>query len=193
MAALAKTRMSILPILKFPDPRLNEVSKPVEDFGEELKALASDMAETMIAAPGVGLAAPQVGKLLRLIVIDQSDPADENRTPSPLALVNPEIVHAEGKQVYKEGCLSVEDLQSEVTRHMTVEVEAEDLDGNLFTVTAEGHKAVVLQHEIDHLDGVLFIERISPLKRSMYVKSLRKRRNKDDKDGKAGKGGRNAR
>ncbi|MDR3154689.1 MAG: peptide deformylase [Deltaproteobacteria bacterium] len=185
--------MSILPILKFPDPRLNEVSKPVEDFGEELKALASDMAETMIAAPGVGLAAPQVGKLLRLIVIDQSDPADENRTPSPLALVNPEIVHAEGKQVYKEGCLSVEDLQSEVTRHMTVEVEAEDLDGNLFTVTAEGHKAVVLQHEIDHLDGVLFIERISPLKRSMYVKSLRKRRNKDDKDGKAGKGGRNAR
>ncbi|MDR1039611.1 MAG: peptide deformylase [Deltaproteobacteria bacterium] len=171
--------MSLLTILKYPDPRLNETSRDVEEFGEELKSLAADMAETMIAAPGVGLAAPQVGRLLRLIVVDRSDPEEEGREPKPLFLVNPEIVRADGTQVFKEGCLSVDDLQSEVTRYQEVEVEAQDLDGNVFEVEAEGRMAVILQHEIDHLDGVLFLDRISPLKRSMYAKGIRKRRNKD--------------
>jgi peptide deformylase len=175
--------MSILPILKYPDPRLNKESSPVEDFGEELKALAADMAETMAAAPGAGLAAPQVGRLLRMIVVDRSDPEEEERSPSPLVLVNPVIVRADGTQIFKEGCLSVDDLTCEVTRYMEVEVEARDIEGNPFAIEAEGRLAVVLQHEIDHLDGVLFLEHISPLKRSMYVKSLRKRRAKGkDKD-----------
>ncbi|MDR1314895.1 MAG: peptide deformylase [Deltaproteobacteria bacterium] len=173
--------MSVLKILKYPDPRLNEESLDVEEFGEDLKALAADMAETMISAPGVGLAAPQGGKLLRLIVVDRSDLEDEDREPEPMVLVNPEIVRAEGSQIFKEGCLSVDDFQSEVTRYMEIEVEAQDLDGNLFTVEAEGRMAVILQHEIDHLDGVLFLEHVSPLKRSMYTTSLLKRRNKDAK------------
>ncbi|MDR1081298.1 MAG: peptide deformylase [Deltaproteobacteria bacterium] len=171
--------MSLLTILKYPDPRLAEESLDVEEFGDELKALASDMCETMISAPGVGLAAPQVGRLLRVIVVDRSDPEDEVRRPEPLVLVNPEIVHADGSQVFREGCLSVEDFQSDVTRYLEVEVEAQDLDGNFFTVEAEGRMAVILQHEIDHLDGVLFLDHVSPLKRSMYTKSLLKRRSKD--------------
>jgi peptide deformylase len=171
--------MSILTILKYPDPRLTEESSDVEEFGDELKALAGDMCETMISAPGVGLAAPQVGRLLRMIVIDRSDPEDEVRRPEPLVLVNPEIVRADGSQVFREGCLSVEDFQSEVTRYQEVEVEAQDLDGNLFTVEAEGRMAVILQHEIDHLDGILFLDHVSPLKRSMYTKSLLKRRDRN--------------
>jgi peptide deformylase len=171
--------MSILPILKFPDPRLNEQSLTVEEFGDELRSLARDMTETMIAAPGVGLAAPQVGRLLRVIIVDLSDPEQEIREPKPMVLVNPEIVRSEGSQVSQEGCLSVDDFQCEVTRSWEVEVEAQDLDGEFFTVEAEGRHAVILQHEIDHLDGVLFLQHVSPIKRSMYVKSLHKRRNKD--------------
>ncbi|MDR1035757.1 MAG: peptide deformylase [Deltaproteobacteria bacterium] len=172
--------MPILRILKFPDPRLNEESVLIEEFGEELKTLASDMIETMVAAPGVGLAAPQVGKLLRMIVIERAVPSEEDPQPpsDPMALVNPEIMSAEGSQVFNEGCLSVEDFQSEVTRYMKVEVEAQDLDGNFFTMEAEGRMAVILQHEIDHLDGVLFLNHVNPLKRSMYTKSLLKRRKK---------------
>lgn len=151
------------------------------EFGPDLKEFAKDMLDTLIAAPGAGLAAPQVARNIRLIVIDDSE-IDEPHYVRTLTLVNPEITAAEGKQVYKEGCLSVTDLEANVNRSERVEVSFLDLDGNPRTLSAEGRKAVILQHEIDHLDGILFIDHLSPLKREMYVKSLRKKKKDKDKE-----------
>ncbi|MDR2339270.1 MAG: peptide deformylase [Deltaproteobacteria bacterium] len=168
--------MSIMPILKYPDPLLRKISEPVTEFDEGLAMLAADMKETMLAAPGAGLAAPQVGVLKRLILIDDRDDPEEDYGSKVLALVNPEITHYEGAQCDKEGCLSVVDLSADVNRHDLVVVAYHDLEGNPRTIKARGHKSVILQHETDHLDGVLFLDHLTPLRREIYVKSLRKKR-----------------
>lgn len=165
--------MAILPILKYPDPILKENSKNVDKFDDELKTLAADMAETMLAAPGAGLAAPQVGQLIRMIVIAGAE-NDEDFDERVITLVNPQIVWSDGEQFYDEGCLSVVEYNEKVTRAKEVEVQAQDLDGKPLTIKAEGRRAVILQHEIDHLDGILFIDRISKLKRDIYKRKLKK-------------------
>jgi peptide deformylase len=165
--------MSILPILKYPDSRLRQLSQPIVAFDDDLATLAEDMRQTMLHAPGSGLAAPQVDRLVRLIVIDDT-PEGEDYGQKVLTLVNPRIVIAEGQQIYKEGCLSVLELQSDVRRAAQVTVEAQDIHGSQFVVRAQGRQAVILQHEIDHLDGILFLDHISLLKREMYRKKLRK-------------------
>jgi len=165
--------MAVLPILKYPEPMLREKSEPVESYDDELKQLAADMAETMLAAPGAGLAAPQVGRLRRLVVIAGAE-NDENFDDRVITLVNPVITWSEGEQLYDEGCLSVVDFNEKVVRAAEVEVAAQDLDGNPFTIKADGRRAVILQHELDHLDGVLFIDHISQLKRDIYKRKLKK-------------------
>lgn len=165
--------MAILPILKYPDPVLREKSEQVENFDDGLKQLAADMAETMLAAPGAGLAAPQVGCLTRLVVIAGAE-NDENFDERVITLVNPRIIWSDGEQVYDEGCLSVVDFNEKVVRAAEVEVEAQDLDGRSFVIKADGRRAVIMQHELDHLDGVLFIDHISRLKRDIYKRKLKK-------------------
>jgi peptide deformylase len=152
---------------------LREKSRPVEIFDDELRVLAADMTETMLAAPGAGLAAPQVGRLIRLIVVSWAE-NDADYDDSARVLVNPRITWSGGEQVFDEGCLSVVDLHEKVIRAMEVEVEAQDLDGGFVGIKAEGRRAVVLQHEIDHLDGVLFIDHLSSLKRDIYRRRLKK-------------------
>jgi len=172
--------MAVLPILKYPEPLLKEKSRPVEHFDDDLKKLAADMAETMLEAPGAGLAAPQVGRLVRMIVIAGAE-NDEDFDERVITLVNPRIVRAEGKQVYNEGCLSVLDFNENVVRAAEVLVEAQDLEGNPLKIQADGRRAVILQHEIDHLDGILFIDHLSSLKRDIYKRKLKKQM-KDETD-----------
>jgi peptide deformylase len=167
--------MAVMPILKYPDPRLREKSRAVTVFDEDLKALAADLGETMLAAPGAGLAAPQVGELCRMIVIAGAENG-EDFDDRVIVLVNPEIVSAEGEQVYNEGCLSVEDFNEPVVRAGEVAVRARDVEGRPFELQAEGRRAVILQHEIDHLDGILVIDHLSRLKRDIYQRKLRKSR-----------------
>ncbi|MGB7479945.1 MAG: peptide deformylase [Burkholderiaceae bacterium] len=162
--------MSLLTILRYPDPRLHKVAKPVRVFDARLKQLAADMAETMYEAPGVGLAASQVDVHEQLIVIDISDTRDELRV-----FVNPEIVWAsEEKQVYDEGCLSVPGIYDGVERHARVKVRALDVDGQPFELEADGLLAVCIQHEMDHLKGKVFVEYLSPLKRNRIKTRLLK-------------------
>jgi peptide deformylase len=163
--------MALRPIVKFPVASLKEVARPVTDFGPELEALVADMAETMYAAPGVGLAAPQIGVSLQLCVIDVS-PKDQPR--NLIVLANPEIIKGEGAQVDEEGCLSVREYFADVKRFERVWVKAQDLHGNPMEFMAEGFYARVIQHELDHLRGTLFIDRLSSLKRSLYKKKLKK-------------------
>ncbi|MES2106190.1 MAG: peptide deformylase [Pseudomonadota bacterium] len=154
--------MSILNILRYPDPRLHKVAKPVTVFDARLKKLAADMAETMYEAPGVGLAASQVDVHEQLIVIDTSDTNSELQV-----FINPEIVWAsEETKVYDEGCLSVPGIYDGVERPAEVKVKALDLDGKAFEVHADGLLAVCIQHEMDHLKGKVFVEYLSPLKRN---------------------------
>ncbi|MFH2125081.1 MAG: peptide deformylase [Pseudomonadota bacterium] len=159
--------MAVLPIKTFPDPVLNRVCRQVNEVDDDLKQLSQDMLDTMYAAPGVGLAAPQVGRDLRLVVIDCT-PRDQE--PQPLVLFNPRIVEMEGQVIFEEGCLSVPDFTSDVTRAERVVVKAMDLEGRPITVEGNGLMAICLQHELDHLEGRLFLDRISPLKRSLYKK-----------------------
>jgi len=162
-------------ILKFPDPRLRKVSEPVGEITDAIRALAAEMLEIMYDEPGIGLAAPQVNEPIRLVVMDvdwNNDEAGGGRNPT--VLVNPEILQKEGETTWTEGCLSVPDFQAEVSRAAKVKVRALDLDGNEQHYEAEGLRAVCFQHEIDHLNGVLFIDHISRLKRSMYTKRRRK-------------------
>lgn len=159
--------MAVLPIRTYPDPMLKRPCRQVREVTPELRQLAADMTETMYQAPGVGLAAPQVGHDLRLVVIDCS-PGQEGC--DPLALINPRIVRAEGAMVFEEGCLSVPEFTCEVNRYERVVVEATDLEGRPVTLEGEGLLAVCLQHELDHLEGRLFLDRISPLKRALYKK-----------------------
>jgi peptide deformylase len=163
--------MSVLSILEFPDPRLRTRAAPVSVFDAKLKQFVADMFETMYAANGVGLAATQVNVHQRVLGTDMS----EGRT-EPLALINAQILEKEGSQVYQEGCLSFPGLYADVTRALKVKVKAHDVDGNEIVVDAEGPLAVCIQHEIDHLDGKVFVDYLSPLKRGMLLKRLEKAR-----------------
>jgi len=179
--------MSRLKILTYPDPRLKEISQPVTVFDAKLKQLAEDMLETMYDAKGIGLAAPQVGELKRFLVIDTRPRDEEGRrydydemtemekkVPQPLRLVNPRIVGGEGKQTFDEGCLSIPGFYETVERFNVVEVEAEDLDGKTFRFKTDGLLAVCVQHEMDHLEGKLFIDRISFVKSNRIKSSIKK-------------------
>jgi peptide deformylase len=164
--------MTVIPIRKLPDSILRERAKEITEINGDLQRLIDDMAETMYAAPGLGLAANQVGALQRLIVFDVSH---KDGGPRDLQVVlNPCITAAEGEVVREEGCLSVVDFSAEVRRHAKVTVKGLDREGKPLTITGEGLLAVVLQHEVDHLDGILFIDRISRLKRSLYMRRLKK-------------------
>ncbi len=162
--------MALLPILRYPDPRLHKVAKPVAVFDARLKNLAADMAETMYAAPGVGLAATQVDVHEQVIVIDVSETHDQLRV-----FVNPGIVWAsEERQVYDEGCLSVPGIYDGVERPARVKVRAWDVSGKEFELEADGLLAVCIQHEMDHLKGKVFVEYLSPLKRNRIKTRLLK-------------------
>lgn len=161
------------PILIHPDPRLKKVCAPVSDVSDELRALADDMLETMYHAPGIGLAAPQVGVMDRLLVMDCVK--EENETPRPMVLINPEIVaSSDEKNVYEEGCLSIPEQFAEVTRPKLVDVRWMDLDGNEQQETFDGLWATCVQHEIDHLNGKLFIDYLGPMKRQMITRRMQK-------------------
>src|SRR5690349_19062675 len=171
--------MAILPIVEVPDPRLREISKPVEGVDDELRALIADMFETMYAAPGIGLAAIQVGVPKRVLVIDLQEPAEEGGEPvkQPHVFINPEIVeHSDQDVPYTEGCLSVPDQYAEVDRPDRIRARWLDENGKQRDETIEGLLAVCLQHEMDHLNGVLFIDHLSRLKRDMIMKKLAKQR-----------------
>lgn len=173
--------MAILPILEAPDPRLRTISSPVETIDDELQRLIDDMFETMYAAPGIGLAAIQVGVPKRLLVIDLQEPeSDEEGAPPvkrPMVFINPRILEGSGElSVYNEGCLSVPDQYAEVERPAWVRASWMDRDGRIHEETLEGLLATCLQHELDHLEGILFIDHLSRLKRDMVLKKLAKAR-----------------
>lgn len=164
--------MSIKPLVILPDPILRQVSKPVERVDDQLRAFADDMLETMYAAPGIGLAAIQVGEPLRMLVIDLSK---EDEEKAPHVFINPEIVSSsEERSTYEEGCLSIPDYYAEVERPASVRVTYLNSEGVRREIATEGLMATCLQHEIDHLNGVLFIDHISKLKRDMVVKKFKK-------------------
>jgi peptide deformylase len=158
-------------ILTFPDPELKKKSVPVTIINDKTRELLQDMAETMYAAPGVGLAAPQIGVHQRIMVIDVSAKDD---MPELIVAINPAIVYAGGESYEEEGCLSVPKYAANVRRHARVVVKAINLDGEEITYKAEGLLAIAFQHEIDHLDGILFIDHLSPLKRDMFRKKYRR-------------------
>lgn len=163
--------MAILQILHYPHPILKEKSRPIEVIDESIRKLVEDMAETMYAAPGVGLAAPQVGYPLRLAIIDITR-ADQPK--NLIVLINPQIISAEGECVWDEGCLSIPGCNEEVRRNKKVVVRYTDLSGKSMEMVGEDLLAIALQHEIDHLDGILFIDRLSKLKRDFIKKQIRK-------------------
>jgi peptide deformylase len=169
--------MAVLDICKYPHPVLLQKAEPIKDIDSTVQRLIQDMIDTMYLAPGIGLAANQVGKPIRLIVFDVS-PKDQDRNPS--VILNPEIVEAEGEQTLEEGCLSVPEYYSDVKRSAKVIVRGLDAEGKQVEVCGEGILATVLQHEIDHLDGILFIERISALKRALYKKRVQKKIKKQE-------------
>ncbi len=170
--------MSTLDILQYPDERLRHVARPVDAVDEDVRTLADDMVETMYAAQGIGLAATQVGVDLRVCVIDISDGKDD-----PLVFVNPEILARDGEQETEEGCLSIPDVFEKVRRARSVTVRALGRDGEPFELAAEGMLAVVIQHEIDHLDGRLFLDHLSLLKRQRIDKRLAKQRRREAAEG----------
>lgn len=173
--------MAILPILETPDPRLRTVSAEVETIDGDLQTLIDDMFETMYAAPGIGLAAIQVGVPKRLLVIDLQEPeSDEEGAPAvkkPLVFINPRILDSSGERsVYNEGCLSVPEQYAEVERPATIRASWMDRTGRIHEQELSGLLATCLQHEMDHLEGVLFIDHLSRLKRDMVLKKLAKSR-----------------
>jgi peptide deformylase len=163
--------MAILEILKYPDPTLKKVAAPVESVSAETVRLIGDMVETMYRAPGVGLAAPQVGVSRRIIVLDTDH---ENPGKNLLKLINPEIRHAEGEVLWEEGCLSVVDFTVEIKRAANVKLVALNEEEKEISIDAEGLLAVALQHEVDHLNGKLILDRVSRLKRDLYSRRLKK-------------------
>jgi peptide deformylase len=172
--------MALLPILTAPDPQLKKISKPVDKVDDEIRQLMDDMLETMHAAPGIGLAAPQVGVLKRVLVIDIDR---EGEKTGPLKMANPEIVDVSDEDAtYEEGCLSVPEHYAEVERPAKVTVRYLDHDNEVRTIKAEGLLATCIQHEMDHLDGILFIDRISALKRNIILRKLVKARKEAAKD-----------
>ena len=164
--------MTILPVIIAPDPRLKVKCPPVDAVDDEVRRLMDDMLETMYHVPGVGLAAPQVGVHKRVIVVDASR---KDEDPAPVKLANPELVWASDKLgTYEEGCLSLPEYYAEVTRPDQVRVRYLDYDGEIREIEAEGVFATCIQHEMDHLDGVLFVDHISSLKRSIILRKLAK-------------------
>ena len=161
--------MTRLTILEYPDPRLRTVAQPVEVVDDELRSLIDDMFETMYASNGIGLAATQVNIHRRLLVADISDDHDQ-----PLALVNPEVLEREDVETTQEGCLSVPGIFDDVERAQRVHIRALGRDGKPFEMTADGLLAVCIQHEIDHLDGKLFIDYLKPLRRQMITRKMEK-------------------
>ncbi len=161
----------IYPIVKYPDPVLAQKAAPVTVFDKELEALADDMFTSMYAAEGIGLAAPQIGILKRITVIDTSFGKDADEK---LVLINPEIVANEGRRIEEEGCLSLPDIRDKVARHATVTVRAQDVHGDWFEVDGEDLLSRAMQHEMDHLDGVLFIDRLSRLKKDLTIRRIKK-------------------
>ena len=169
--------MAIRTIYETPHPVLRQISKPVETFDAGLKTLVADMFETMYAAPGIGLAAVQVGEAIRLLVIDLQEPEEEGGEPvrDPRVFINPEILWTSDHEVpYTEGCLSVPEQYAEVMRPDKVRAKWQDVEGKSHEKDIEGLLAVCLQHEMDHLNGVLFIDHLSRLKRDMVLKKLAK-------------------
>jgi peptide deformylase len=164
--------MTIKPLIILPDPLLRQVSQPIERVDADLQRLSDDMLETMYDAPGIGLAAIQIGVPRRMLVIDLSKEGEEKQ---PLIFINPEIVRSsDERSVYEEGCLSIPDYYAEVERPANVTVKYLDREGKEQSVEADGLLATCLQHEIDHLNGVLFIDHISRLKREMVIKKFTK-------------------
>lgn len=163
--------MSILHVLHYPDPQLRLIAAPVPDVSDDVRTLIDDMLETMYDAPGVGLAAPQVDVARRVIVVDIT----EDRS-KPLALVNPEIMAREGSVQMEEGCLSVPGIYEPVERAEWIKVQALDRDGKVLDIETDGLLAVCIQHEIDHLDGKLFVDYLSDLKRGRIRKKMEKLR-----------------
>ena len=164
--------MMIKPLIFLPDPLLREHSKPVGCIDDGVRKFARDMLDTMYDAPGIGLAAIQVGEPIRILVIDL---AKEGEEPAPRVVINPEIVSSgEGLSIHEEGCLSIPNYYAQVERPATVRVKYLDEHGNLQEVDADGLLAICLQHEIDHLNGVLFIDYLSKLKRDMVMKKFKK-------------------
>jgi len=160
----------ILPILEYPDPRLRKTAAPVSTFGPEIERLVRNMAETMYAAPGVGLAATQVDVHKRVIVIDISETRDELKV-----FINPEILEAEGEAECEEGCLSVPGYYDKVTRAASIRVRAQNAQGEPFELATDGLLAVCVQHEMDHLLGKVFVDYLSPLKRARIASKFRKK------------------
>jgi peptide deformylase len=176
--------MAIRPILEVPDPRLRQISSPVEEVTDEVRELVSDMFETMYDAPGIGLAAIQVGVPKRILVIDLQEPTEEGGEPvrDPRVFINPEILESSDQEVpYTEGCLSVPDQFAEVDRPDRIRARWLDLDGKAREEEITGLLATCLQHEMDHLNGVLFIDHLSRLKREMILKKLAKQRKEQGK------------
>jgi len=173
--------MARLEVLQYPDPRLKEVSEPITEITDELRSLACDMCEVMYGEPGIGLAAPQVGRPVRLVVADTGW-TEEGAERHPTIMINPELLEMEGTTKWEEGCLSVPDFTAEVERSAHVVLRYTNLDGEEIREEADGLRAVCFQHEIDHLDGILFIDRISRLKRSMYSKKRRKQLRLEQED-----------
>lgn len=166
--------MAILDILNYPDPRLHTVAKPVKVVDASLRRLIDDMAETMYAAPGIGLAATQVDRHIQLLIIDTSETKDQLQV-----FINPKILEKDGEQVYEEGCLSVPGVYESVTRAEKVLVEAMNKEGEIFRIEAHGLLSVCIQHEMDHLLGKVFVEYLSPLKRNRIKnKMLKQQRGK---------------
>jgi peptide deformylase len=166
----ANNAMALLPILEYPDPRLKKVATPVAAVTADIRKLVRDMADTMYAAPGVGLAATQVDVHKRVIVIDISEHKDELRV-----FINPELLSADGEAECEEGCLSVPGYYDKVIRAARIRVRAQDEHGETFELDAEGLLAVCIQHEMDHLQGKVFVEYLSPLKRARLAARLRKK------------------
>jgi peptide deformylase len=161
----------IYEIVKYPDPILQQPTEKVVTFDNELQVLAADMFESMYKAVGIGLAAPQIGISKRITVIDLSN---QKNPEEKIVLINPEITHREGKQYEEEGCLSLPDIRDKVARAEKVKVKAQDLEGNWFELEGTELLARAFQHEIDHLDGILFPWRLSALKRDLILRKIRK-------------------
>jgi peptide deformylase len=174
--------MAIRSILTAPDPRLKLISKPVDGVDDELRRLMDDMLETMYEAPGIGLAAVQVGVPRRMVVLDVAKREEEEAEPNPLFLVNPEILTASDERIIREeGCLSIPEYYAEVERPASVRVRFLDREGKRQEIEANGILATCLQHEIDHLDGKLFIDYLSKLKRDMVIKRFSKQARQEPK------------
>ncbi|WP_295905061.1 peptide deformylase [uncultured Bdellovibrio sp.] len=177
----------IMKILTFPDPKLREVSQPVETFGPEIKKLSEDLIETMYDAHGIGLAAPQVGELKRMVVIDTRPKDEKGRrykyeemteleaaVQQPLVLINPEIIKGEGKTTFDEGCLSIPGYYETVERFNYIEMKAYDVHGKEFIVKTDGLLAICMQHELDHLEGTLFVDHLSFVKSNKIKNQIKK-------------------